>query len=305
MKRIFTFLLKLSLGFLVSCAVVPTASEKNPTLLVGEIAFVGNNHPNRNGISFNGTTTAGIEIVLRNTATNELLHITSGKSGLFYTNLKEGEYFIDELYIIKKKKKNSSRSFEDDDLWASSKVPWASLGINPAQKVLEIERGKVNNVGSILWSIDSEHDVIQTDNPSSVKSDFAKQFPKSNWNEKEWKYNQLSLNTKKFSDEKITYFLKSNDGQDSTLLIIPKDTPDEIRRQIETVAIKRINDMRAQGDTTYYVKSENGLDSISLRIPKGMPDEEKRRVEKDAKNKMYEDRLQGGKVNIERRIIYK
>lgn len=247
MKRIYIILVKLSLCFLIGCTSIPTSTEKNQILLVGEIVFVGSDYVSNNGISFDGTTSSGIEIILKNTANNEIFHISSNNTGLFHVNLKEGRYMIDEL-LIKKERYDGVGEY---------------LYTNPAQKVLEIEKGKVNNIGTIRWSyIDRKHNTIQTDNSLAVKINFSKQFPKSNWNQKEWAYNKLSLETVKMSCETVTYYVKTDDGRDSTRITLPKEMSETSKQQIEPDLIKRMNNINSQGDTTYYVKSENELDSV-------------------------------------------
>jgi len=273
MKRIYLSLVKLSLCFLIGCVAIPTSTEKNPTLLVGTIIFGGSDYMSSQGISFSGVTTSGIEISLRNAVTNERFRFSPGKNGLFYYNLQEGKYCIDELYI--KKERNDGA--------------WSYITTSPSKKLLEIERGKVNNLGTIHWSfVDRRHEVVQVDNSVDTKNEFAKQFPKSNWNTKEWTYNELSFDIKKGSDEKVTYYVKNENGLDSTLITMPKDTPAEIRSQIEKDIVKRMNDIRTQGDTTYYVKSENGLDSAFLKIPKAFSKEEKQRAEEHVRSLLHE-----------------
>ena len=277
MNRIYSFFyVIIILCFLIGCRSIPMSTESNPTLLAGEIAFIGSNYFSRDGISFIGTTNSGIEIVIKNTYTNESFRFSSGKNGLFYINLQEGKYSIDELYLKK----------------VRSDGAWSYIYTNP-NKILSIERGKVNNVGKINWSFDArKHNVGQTDNSSAVKNEFSKQFPKSNWNQNEWKFSPFVYEIKRSSEvfvssgEKVTYYIKSDDGQDSTRITMPKDMPVEVRQQIEADAKKRVNDSRIQGDTTYYVKNENGIDSILLKTPKMMPEDMRRDVEERMRQDM-------------------
>ena len=265
MNRQFFFLLNLSLCFFIGCkSSIPMFTERTPTLLIGKIVFGGSDYVSRQGISFSGISTSGIEISFRNTVTNEVFRFSSDKNGLFYVNLQEGKYWIDELYI--KKERNDGA--------------WSDIYTNLPRKILEIERGKVNNIGTIHWTfVNRRHDVVQLDSSFDTKNEFAKQFPQSNWNMQEWIYNPWAFEVKETSDERISYYVKSYDGRDSTLLTLPKNIPDEIRRQIEKDMEKRMNDLLAQGDTTYYVKSENGLDSASLTIPKNMSETIRRDIE--------------------------
>ena len=271
MNRFYSFLVKLSVCFLIGCRAIPMSTERNQTLLVGDIVFVGSNYISRNGISFNGTTNSGIEIVLKNTDTNELFRFSPGKNGLFYISLQEGKYKIDELYI---KKVNHNGA-------------WADVYTHPSNKLLEIEKGKVNNVGTIRWFyVDRRHVVEQDDNSIAVKNEFSKQFLNSNWNQKEWQYNPFVVNVIKSSGEQVSYYLKTDDGRDSMRLTLPKDMSVELRQKIEADALARMTDHRIQGDTTYYVKSENGLDSALLKIPKMMPEDMRREVEERMRQNM-------------------
>ena len=105
------FLLNLSFCFLIGCRSIPMSTERTPNLLVGEIVFIGSDYVSSQGISFNGITTSGMEIVIRNTATNEISRIPADKNGLFYVYLQEGDYWIEELHI-KKGLKKSLRCYE-------------------------------------------------------------------------------------------------------------------------------------------------------------------------------------------------
>lgn len=270
MKRIYNILL----CFLIGCTSIPTATEENPTLLVGEIVLLSDYVSNQE-ISFKGTTISDIAITLRNTANNETFRIVSNSAGLFHINLQEGKYLIDELYI-KKEQANGA---------------WSYFYTNPAPKVFEIKKGKVNNIGTINWSyIERRHNVIQTDNSISVKANFLKKYPKSNWNQREWEFSQLALETIQLSGENVSYYVKTDDGLDSTRITLPKEIQETERKRIELEIKKRMSDYRSQGDTTYYVKSENGLDSVSLTLPKAMSEEQKQNAENHVRRQMQENR---------------
>jgi len=219
---------------LTGCTSIPTSTEQNLTLLVGEVVFSSNDYINSQGISFVGITKGNIKISLRNTETKEIITAFTDGTGFFYVDrLQEGKYEIIELFLEKKRPDGA----------------WANIYVNPARKVLEIEKGKVNNTGTIDWIFsESKHIVIQSDNSLFVQNNFAKRFPKSNWNLKEWIYNTISL-------------------------------PNEIRQQVEAEIKKTTDNVYIQGDTTYYVKSENGLDSVFLTIPKAFSNEERLKAE--------------------------
>jgi len=178
MKYIYLSLLNFSLCFLIGCKSIPMFTERTPNLLIGEIVFIGLDHVSSQGISFIGTTSSGMEIVLRNIATNEILRVPADNNGLFYVNLQEGEYWLDEIHIKLGRYDGS----------------WSTLFTKPALRLFKIESEKVNNVGTIQWVYgDRRHVVVQEDNSSNIKSDFSKRFYKSNWNQREWEYKQLSF----------------------------------------------------------------------------------------------------------------
>ena len=241
MKRIYTFLLVFCL--LIGCTSIPASTEQNPTLLVGEVVFSCNDYISSQGISFVGITKGDIKISLRNKETKEIISVFTDKTGFFYVNrLQEGKYEITELYLEKKRQDGA----------------WANVYVNPAVKELEIEKGKVNNIGTVDWSFsERKHNIIQTDHSLLVQNSFAKRFPKSNWNQKEWKYNTISLSNEIFQNVEM-----------------------EMKMEIK----KRMDEIRIQGDTTYYVKSENGLDSASLTIPKASSNEARLMMEEHVRN---------------------
>ena len=235
MKRIYSHLVKFSLCFLIGCTAIPTATEKNPTLLVGKIVLARGDYFGGSKIPINETFTSNINITLRNITSNNLTRFSSNKNGLFYVNLQEGEYIIDDLYT---ERTNSYGSLS------------SSIYATPSIVLLKIERGKVNNVGTLNFTFPNiKNEIIQTDNSLAVKTDFLKRFPKSNWNEKEWTYRQLAA---------------------------------------ETDIINRRNDIRALRDTTYFVKSKNGLDSVSLTIPKTHSAEQRRNAEEHIRSRLLE-----------------
>jgi len=177
-------ILAILLYTLIGCRTVPMYSEKKSTLLAGKVLFTGEDDGNdvyRYGVSLAGTTTSGIGVVLRNIATNDVYDLFPDKNGSFYVYLQDGEYRIDQLSLVKKERNGA----------------WTSFTTNPALKVLKVERGKVSNIGTIQWlHVDGRNFVTQTDNSSEIQTFFSEQFPKSNWNQKDWKYEQLSFDVK-------------------------------------------------------------------------------------------------------------
>jgi len=237
----------------------PMYNEMNPTLLVGEVLFTGSNFVTENGVSFDGTTTSGIELVLKNTATNEILKFSADKNGLFYINLQEGKYKIEELFI---------RKYSENENWFDFYIK------QPAIKVLEIEKGKINNIGTLQWSfIDRMHNLVQEDNSSDVKIKFSERFPESNWNQIEWKYKQWAFDIIEPSEpifNEINPTLLVGEVFLSDSYIVSDRFPSEGTTiyRIEFV-LKNI----ATNETLRIHVDKNGLFYINLQVGKYMIDE--------------------------------
>jgi len=83
-------------------------------------------------------------------------------------------------------------------------------------------------------------------------------------------YSNLPSSTK----ESISYYLKSDDGLDSTHVTMPGNITAERKAQIETNIRKRMAESRISADTIYFVKSINGLDSAKLTRSIDLPKEQ-------------------------------
>jgi len=102
-----------------------------------------------------GINISGIEILLKNTTTNENIRFSTDKNGLLLVNLQYGKYKIEELYIKKQ---------YNDGTWFDFYIK------QPTMKVLEIEKGKVNNIGTMQWSfVDKMNNLVQVENESEIK----------------------------------------------------------------------------------------------------------------------------------------
>jgi hypothetical protein len=259
--------MKSALLFVLGCSSVPKATEKNPTLFVGKIMYIGSGNPaQRNGISFNGTIEFGVEISIKNEATQATVKATSGKNGLFYTNqIQEGRYSISELFL----KKTAIDS------------AFSTIYTLPQNLLFEVVKGKVNNAGTVIWlNTNNRHKVEQVYDSTEVKDEFIKQFPKSPWNGQEWVNCKLTGDT--------AYYVKSSSGKDSMLLSVPKTMLDAVRQGIESNVRAQMDERLSKGDTTYYVKSSSGRDSVRITIPKEFPDKLREDMENRAKAKLDE-----------------
>ena len=101
------------------------------------------------------------------------------------------------------------------------------------------------------------------------------------------KNSQSYSNLPSGSNESISYYLKSDDGLDSTHVTMPKDLSAERRQEIEMNIKKRMAESQTR-DTTYYVKSVNGLDSAQLTRSIGLPKEQILEMEDYVKQQLSE-----------------
>jgi hypothetical protein len=135
--RIHSFWCFVSLVFLViGCTTLPGPKTENDTLVIGMIIHAGEGFPNYSSASVNGIHKTGIEMKLKNVATNEEYTVKTKKNGLFYTTeLPSGTYEIDQFYL----KVTSGNAWADT--YGSPYDSWTFTIIN----------GKINNLGVTNW----------------------------------------------------------------------------------------------------------------------------------------------------------
>ncbi len=152
-------------------------SEKTKTLLIGQIELraSGEGRPGA-AVSVDGHHLRGIEIELQDLKTGKKLTIRSKNKGFFYIVNPPARL---ELIQIKYEARQGGS-------WASC---WKTFGRGGRNKIQIIE-GKVNNIGWIQWLRDGKSRIYKCTmavNHGSVKSKFRETFPKSGWNNYEWK----------------------------------------------------------------------------------------------------------------------
>ena len=271
MRRI--ILATLAFSLLIGCRTIPMATENNPTLLVGKVIFYGR-FISAHGISFDGTITRGIEISLRNTTTNEVFRFSPDNNGLFHINLQDGKYALDELYIRR----------------YNSEGAWSNLFTNPSQKFIEVERGKVNNIGTIRWTfVNRRHHIEQFDNLATVRDAFSARYTRSNWNQKEWIYTQVSSGMTFFS--RISYHLRSSVSEN-----LSAEMRDAIERNLRD-RMKEVSEVLPIGYTLFYLRSEDELDWAIVRTPIDLMEYQRRMVEDHVRNRLRENREQVRNLN--------
>ena len=227
---------------LMGCSSVPKYTEQKQTLLVGKILFVGSNDELRKyKITFDGTGGKDIRLTIKNITTNTIFMIVAGEDGLFCSSqLTEGKYMLGEVYY---KITNSSASA---DVWTA-----------PHSILFEIKKNKVINIGTIVWNRDGDKNVVmQQEDFIDVRNEFIRQYPKSNWNSKDW--TNYSINRNNMQTLQITNF-------------------DEWLTQLE-----KEGKFNPKKDSVVYIKAANKLDStrVMVRDVKGLPKEEIERIKK-------------------------
>jgi hypothetical protein len=153
---------------LMGCATIPGPKSESDNLVIGIIVHTGEGYTNNAGATVNGTHFSGIELVVKNTSTNEEYKLLTKKNGLFYTSeLPEGTYRIEQFYL----KVTVGTAWSDTYSSPSSNLTFAVAG------------GEVTNLGMINWDGKSRggsnYDYGKLYN--AVEDEFRAQFPKSEW----------------------------------------------------------------------------------------------------------------------------
>ncbi len=163
------------LVILVSCAGTKFIKEPDAglkTLLIGQIILNTTEIPK--GYEAKETYTSGIEIHLEKSPSGEITKLSSrGKDGYFFmTNPDAKSYRLDKLYL---------------HVYASNYV-WTFSCEFPHPVVIQIEDGKVNNLGLISWKANYKlhQHFVDNINHENIKRWFKEEFPESDWNTKEW-----------------------------------------------------------------------------------------------------------------------
>jgi hypothetical protein len=164
-----------SMGFFIfGCASFPKADNEHQTLLIGSVIQQGKGYQYYSTVSVNGTNRMGIEVTLQELNGEKTYILRTNSNGLFYSvNIPEGSYKITRLYLRK----------ESGSAWAS--IGWS---ISSTMRIVEIVRGKVNNLGTLRWNCENDVSNAVTFNTgySEVRDIFQEKNKSSNWNEKEW-----------------------------------------------------------------------------------------------------------------------
>jgi len=158
-----------------SCATTKFSKEPDEsitTLLVGQIRLETYGIPI--GYELKGPYTSPIQIYLENMSTGEIAKLESkGSEGFFsMINPSAKSYRIQKIYL----KAFGENYYAEFEFIISSEV------------ILNINEGKVNNLGLIEWKYDYNYKRQYADNLNYEKTKiwFEEKYPESVWNKKEW-----------------------------------------------------------------------------------------------------------------------
>ncbi len=157
-------------------------NDDNKTLVIGQIKFIAKNFERSGRASINGVHTFGIRLKIKDSLTGDELETTvKNKNGLFYfTGNVDSRYeFISLSYKKSYKKSYRNTTYEG---YASYVTPLRGVTI-------DLEKGKVANLGMIKWKSDGDFGSTFNQNFTEVnlKDYLMEQYPDSGWLGYEWK----------------------------------------------------------------------------------------------------------------------
>jgi len=168
MKVISAIFVVCAFFILIGCATLPEPKSENDNLVIGIIVHTGEGYANYSGATVNGTHFSGIELVVKNTSTNEEYKMFTKKNGLFYsTELPEGSYRLEQFYLK-----------------VTVGNAWADMYSTPSNNLIfTVTAGGVTNLGMINWDGKSRGSTNYDYGKlyDVVEDEFRTQYPKSEW----------------------------------------------------------------------------------------------------------------------------
>ncbi|MCX7026518.1 MAG: carboxypeptidase-like regulatory domain-containing protein [Spirochaetes bacterium] len=171
MRKILGYLLLLLL--LCGCSTIPEPQSPTSNLLIGTLVFKCSGFEKSSTPSFNGEHRSGLEIVFKNTETNQSYSLRTDD---------EGDYFSDG--IVPGNYRVESITYSQTEANSSSYVsmPISTLGFTVQPSIVSIMYSIILNAeygGASSYKIN-----IST--PEKRKSEFSLSHPKSKWNSFDW-----------------------------------------------------------------------------------------------------------------------
>ena len=145
------------------------------SLVIGQIRLEAKNFSKVGSISVNGIHHSSINIRVLNLTTGEEFEVLSrGGTGLFYFLSEEGNTYS----IVNFKYTNTG-----------THGTYAQISVSPTDLILQIEPGKVYNIGKIEWNADKDahaHYFTFKRNYLELENLIRIKYAKSKWNLHEW-----------------------------------------------------------------------------------------------------------------------
>ncbi len=171
------------------CASVPEPSDKNTSLLYGNVEFNFTCVPNNYGIPLSSTEKAGITVWFQNIKTKKIIKLTTNAKGeILRSNVPEGTYIIHSLsktinygagykaeYIAK---------FDQHKTTNFHFIPVDDSVVNLGLISLDIS---ITDIGYYNWFVNWDYEFER------VKANFLYLHRESGWLDKEWLTRRESL----------------------------------------------------------------------------------------------------------------
>ena len=150
--------------------------DGNKNILIGMVEINLENMNDKNKLILNGIHKESITITIQNLETmKEIESGTCASKGYFYfTHLEPGVYRITNVGIYKQGKNHTS----------------SGIGGRFHNGYFTIGKETINNIGKVSVDMNAATNVMSIKQHvifADIKSEFANDFPKSGWNNQEWK----------------------------------------------------------------------------------------------------------------------
>jgi hypothetical protein len=159
---------------LISCITLKDLenfTEENDTLVVAQLICISSDPEDEivNNIS-------DITIFFKDTENDNVIKVLTQNNRLFYIQgLKEGVYSVSFINVV----------------YARGEIKYQMIVI--INNYFSVVKGKVNNLGVIIFEIGRKNHDMKSDNYETVKYNFLNRYSKSQWNNIEW-VNTLLVN---------------------------------------------------------------------------------------------------------------
>lgn len=239
----------LIIATLCGCATFKDFSQKNDTLVVGQLVINVNN-PKSLGV--NGRHTIGIDIIIEN-HDRKIIRI-SARTGIpisveYVDSSIRTSTQDDGLFLFENLQEGTYRLIRTEFVQDRANAKLYSGG--PINRYFIVNKEKVNNLGVIIQSIEENNYTVKSGNYEVVKNLFSNKYPKLQWNNVDWIDAVLTNDLPIFFDEE---YEKYNENWDIVLLDTARDV--DYLTTTEKNIILEINKVRSdpQKYADLYIK---------------------------------------------------